>query len=137
MTQDQFELTRAFLKKYILHFADTTGMRLGYALDDRFYGVDGEGHLARFRSVLDELTVDEVNSAVRKHLKLDRIKIAIVTGDSSGLREALVSEAASPMSYESAKPAAVLEEDEKISTFVLDIDADAVRTIPVAEFLEH
>jgi len=43
LTEQQFELTRGFLKKYSLHFAETTSARLGYAVDDRFYGIDGEG----------------------------------------------------------------------------------------------
>jgi zinc protease len=45
MTEETFELTRSFLKKYILHFAETTSARLGYAVDDSFYGIDAPGHL--------------------------------------------------------------------------------------------
>ncbi|HTY36760.1 MAG TPA: pitrilysin family protein, partial [Bacteroidota bacterium] len=38
MTKNDFELTRNFLSKYVLHYAPTTMERLAYALDDRFYG---------------------------------------------------------------------------------------------------
>ncbi|MEE9570595.1 MAG: pitrilysin family protein, partial [Gammaproteobacteria bacterium] len=58
LTAEQFELTRSFLKKYLLHFAKTSDERLGYAVDDRFYGIEGDGHLARFRRLLDEITLD-------------------------------------------------------------------------------
>ena len=81
LTEQQFELTRGFLKKYSLHFAETTSARLGYAVDDRFYGIDGEGHLARFRKMMDELTLDDVNGAIKRHLQTANLKIAIVTGD--------------------------------------------------------
>src|SRR5690606_21092881 len=42
MRREDFELTRRFLAKYALHFAETTARRLGYAMDDRFYGLEGE-----------------------------------------------------------------------------------------------
>ncbi|MDZ7762923.1 MAG: hypothetical protein U5K00_00645 [Melioribacteraceae bacterium] len=48
LTKEEFELTRGFLKKYVLHFAPTTSQRLGYALDDKFYGIDGT-HLQKFK----------------------------------------------------------------------------------------
>ena len=41
MTKDDFELTRQFLYKYVLHYAPDTQTRLGYALDDKFYGIEG------------------------------------------------------------------------------------------------
>ena len=80
LTREQFELSRTFLKKYSLHFAETTFARLGYAMDDRFYGIDGDGHLARFRKMMDELTLDDVNAAIKRHLQYRNLKIAIVTG---------------------------------------------------------
>ena len=63
MTAEEFDLTRSFLKKYVLHFAKTSDDRLGYAVDDRFYGIDGDGHLARFRQLMDEITIEEVNAS--------------------------------------------------------------------------
>jgi zinc protease len=131
MTPEEFELQRGFLKKYALHFAETTSARLGYAIDDRFYGIDGEGHLARFRRLMDEITLDEVNAAIKRHLQLDNVKIAIVTGKASGLRDALVSGAPTPISYDNPKPAAVMDEDREIASFPLGIAADAVQVIPV------
>src|SRR5262249_44244059 len=86
MTAEEVEPTRAFLKKYSPHVADTTALKLGYALDDRFYGLSDEGHLARFRRLMDELTLDEVNAAIRRHLQSDNLKFAIVTGEAEKLR---------------------------------------------------
>jgi zinc protease len=137
MTAEDFELTRAFLRKYSLHFADTTSLRLGYALDDRFYGLSDEGHLARFRRMMDELTLDDVNGAIRRHLQSENVKIAIVTGEAEKVRNTLVADAPSPIVYVTPKPDAVLAEDAVIAVCPLHIAADAVTVMPVAEAFER
>ena len=136
LTEEEFELTRSFLNKYILHFAVTTSQRLGYAMDDRFYGIGGEGHLARFREVLGELTLEEVNAAIREHLQYENLKIAIVTGDAEGLREALAADAPSPIEYAQEMPEEVLAEDEEISTLPLGITEDRIYTVPVESMFQ-
>jgi zinc protease len=137
MTPEEFELTRSFLSKYALHFAPTNQDRLGYAIDDRFYGIEGEGHLARFRQRMSELTLDEVNAAIKKYLQYDNLEIAIVTGDAAAMKEALVADAASPIDYgPSQKPQEILDEDKIISNYPLKIAADKVTIVPVDEFLE-
>jgi zinc protease len=137
MTREQFELTRDFLKKYSLHFAETTQTRLGYAMDDRFFGLEQEGHLVRFRRMMDELTLDDVNAAIKRHLQYRDLKIAIVTGDAAKLREALVADAPSPMTYETPKPDAVLAEDEEIAVLPLRIPAGSVTTLAVSSAFER
>ena len=136
MSKEDFELTRSFMSKYHLHFAPTTGARLGYRIDDAFYGVDGDGHLARFAEVLPTLTHEEVNAAIRKHWQVDNLKIAIVTGDADGLRQTLESDSPTPMSYESPKPPEILEEDKIIASFPLAIAEGGVATIPVDEIFQ-
>lgn len=137
MTEEEFELTRSFLSKYSLHFADTTGARLGYAVDDRFYGIDGEGHLRRFRELMRSITRQEVNEALKKYLQVENVKIALVTGSAEALKQALVEEAASPMTYASEKSAEILEQDKEISTFPMSIAADRVRVVPVDEIFQN
>jgi zinc protease len=132
MSAEAFELTRSFLKKYVLHFADTTARRLAYAVDDRFYGLTDEGHLARFNRIIDELTLDDVNAAIRRHLQYRNLKIAIVTGEVNALAKSLADDAPSPIEYATPKPAAILEEDEEIAAHPLGIAADAVSVVPVA-----
>ncbi|HEX7080486.1 MAG TPA: pitrilysin family protein [Gammaproteobacteria bacterium] len=133
MTREEFDLTRAFLSKYVRHFAETTSRRLGYAMDDRFYGLEGEGHLERFVRTMDELTVDDVNMAVARHLRADRAKIAIVTGAADALAKALADGAPSPIRYATPKPPDVLGEDREIERHPLPIAADAIRVMPVEE----
>ncbi len=131
MTEEEFELTRSFLSKYYLHFAETTSQRPGYRLDDRFYDVDGDGHLARFGQMMESITRDEVNAAIKKHLRYDNLKIAIVTGEAEKLKAAMIADAPSPMTYASQKPDDVLIEDEEIEDYPLQVAEDAVRVVPV------
>jgi len=137
LTEAEFELTRSFLRKYVLHFAETTSARLGYAVDDRFYGIDGEGHLERFRRMMDELTLADVNAAIQRHLQYENMKIAIVTGEAERLKEAIVADAPSPMEYGSPKPQAILDEDRAISEFPLNVAAEDVFVISVDDIFQR
>lgn len=130
LTPEQFTLKRNFLKKYVLHYATTTDERLGYALDDVFYGLD-ESHLARFRRMMDELTVEDVNAAIRKHWQFGNLQIAIITQGAAAFADALTADAPSPITYTSPKPDAVLEEDKFISKFPLHIKRENIRIVPV------
>ena len=132
MTAEEFTLTRNFLKKYVLHYAPTTTARLGYALDDRFYRIQGS-HLESFRKMMDEVTLEEVNAAIQRHWQYGNMQIVIVTKDAKALKEALVSDAPSPITYPTPKPESVLSEDRQISKFPLRVRAEDVKIVPVAE----
>jgi len=137
LTPEEFELTRTFLRKYSLHFAETTAARLGYAVDDRFYGLEEEGHLARFRRMMDELTVEDVNAAIKRHWQYDNVKIAIVTGEAAQMRALLASGEPTPITYATPKPAAILEEDRIIEAWPLNLAEERMTTMPVAEAFER
>jgi zinc protease len=133
LTREQFEAQRAFLRKYSYQFATTTSERLGYAIDDRFYDI-AEGHLTRFRAMMDQLTLEEVNAAIRKHLRVDDLVIAMVTADAEGMKHALVSGAPSPIDYgEITKPDEILREDREIEQYPLQIRDEDVVIVPVAD----
>ncbi|MFI5143823.1 MAG: M16 family metallopeptidase [Thermoanaerobaculales bacterium] len=133
LSEEQFKLTRDFVAKYSLHFAETTFDRLGYAMDDRFLGVPAPGNLANFREIVPTLTRDEVNAAVRKYIKPAAMVIAIVSEDADQLAEALASDAPSPISYATSKPPEVLEEDKSIQAYPLHITKGAIRIVPVEQ----
>jgi zinc protease len=132
MTQEDFDLTRNFLSKYVLHYAPTTMERLGYALDDQFYGMN-ESHLEKFQSVLKDLTLVDVNAAIQKYWHYGYMQIAVVTKDAASLKTALVQNAPSPITYQMPKPQSVLDEDKEISTFPLGIKESNVSIVPVSE----
>ena len=137
LTKEQFEFTKKFLKGYSLHFAESVGERLGYAIDDRYFGCKDD--LATFRRMMDEITLEECNAAIRKYMKLDDAVIAIVTKDAKGLAAALAAGEPSPIQYGEGitKSPEVLAEDAEIAKYPLKISAGAIQTIPVAEMFEN
>ena len=131
LTQDQFELSRSFVSKYSLNYAVSTEDRLGYALDDRIYGLRAPGHLDNFRRIIPTLTLAEVNAAIRKHLKPERLWIAIVSEQADSLAARLASGVASPMKYATPKPAEVLAEDKIIESWPLALRREQIEVVPV------
>ena len=127
MSPEDFALTRGFLKKYVRHFAPTTDLRLGYKIDDAFYGIPD--HLQTAENMFEQLTLDDVNRAIREHLQTANLRIAIITNNAGALKQALVSDAPSPMTYETPKPPEVLEEDKAIAVYPLKILAEKVAVI--------
>ena len=132
MTEGEFNATRNFLRKYVLHLAPTTMDRLGYALDDRFYGIHGS-HLATFRRMMDELTLADVNAADQK------VPAGREPGDRRGDQGCPIAEGstggqrAQPIEYPTPKPESILAEDRQIGVFPLKIESHNVRIIPVTE----
>jgi zinc protease len=135
MTKGDFELTREFLSKYVLHYAATTMERLGYALDDRFYGIQGS-HLQKFRQMMKTVTLRDVNGAIKRHLQYGNMEIAIITKDAKGFKDALVNDAPSPITYGTPKPESVLNEDKEISVFPVKVKAENIKIVPVADLFE-
>jgi zinc protease len=136
MSEEEFLLTRGFLKNYVLHYAPTTMQRLGYALDDRFYGIQGS-HLEIFRRMMGEITREEVNAAIRKHWQYGNMQIAVVTKNAAAFRDALVADTPSPITYRTAKPESVLAEDKEIAVFPVKVKKEDVKIVPVAEVLQR
>lgn len=132
MTESEFKLTRSFLRNFVLNYAPTTMERLGYAIDDKFYAIKGS-HLERFRNMMEQVTLKEVNAAIKKYWQYHNLEIAIVTKDAESLKDALVKDAPSPITYATPKPQQVMDEDKEISTFPLGIRAEDVTIVPVAD----
>lgn len=135
MSPQEFELTRQFLKNYVLHYAPTTMMKLGYWMDDLFYGIR-DHHLEKFRKMMDELTLQDVNAAIKKHLQYKNMKVVFVTSEAAKLKEMLVNNTPSPISYRNPKPKKVLEEDKEIARYPLQVKPENIRIIPVEKVFE-
>ncbi len=133
MTNAEFEETRSFLLNYSKLWVQTLSRRLGYVIDGEFYG--RKDLVTELAERLPKLTVDQVNAAVRKHLKPEGMKVAIVARDATRLRERLISGKPTPISYDTqGTPEDVLAEDKQIAVFPLkDV---SVRIIPVEQMFE-
>ncbi|MFD2514386.1 M16 family metallopeptidase [Pontibacter locisalis] len=125
MTQEEFELTRKFLRSYIKLYIQTQEKQLGYLMDSRFYG--RKDYIQELDRLLANLTVEDVNNAVKKYWQTDNMFITIVTDDSEAepLKQALLNNTPSPMSYSNlvreGLPQEVIAEDNQIANYELNV----------------
>ena len=131
MTQTDFENTRNYLMKNAYVMTQTQDQQLGYALDSKWYGTPE--FTSYMRDALGRLTVADVNAAIRRHLSATDLSVVMITKDAEGLKNALVSDAFSPMKYDGEKPAELLAEDKVIGARKLGVQAANVRITPVEE----
>jgi zinc protease len=132
LTKEQFEFTKHFLQRYTLHFAEDTSAKLAYAIDDRFFAVDG--HLAKFKKMLNELTLNDVNAAIKKYVQTDNMTIAMVSADAAAMKAALASDKPSPIDYGQKKQTdAILAEDKEIEGWPLKLPESNITIVPVKE----
>ena len=134
MSKEAFESTREFLSKYVNVLTATQDAQLGYALDGRYY------HLADFptymREQLAKLTLDDVNRAIRQYLKSDAMRVAIVTKDATGLRDAILANRLSPITYNAPKPKEVTDEDKVIGAYKINVKPGDVTIVPVEKVFQ-
>jgi zinc protease len=134
MSKETFEATREFLSKYVNILTQTQDSQLGYALDSRYYGIgDFNVHM---HEQLSKLTLQDVNDAIRRHLKSDRMRIVMVTKDAEALRDAIINNKPSPITYNAPKEKEVMDEDKIIEVYKIDVKPEAVRIVPVAQVFE-
>ncbi len=129
LSKEAFETTREFLTKYNNILTQTQDAQLGYALDSRYYNIPD--YVSYMRVQLARLTLEDVNNAIRKHLKSDAMRIVIITKDAEALREAIVSNRPSPITYNSPKPKEITDEDKLIENYKVDVKAEDVVIVPV------
>ncbi|MDQ3652763.1 MAG: insulinase family protein [Acidobacteriota bacterium] len=134
MSKETFEATREFLGKYSNILTQTQGAQLGYALDSRYYGItDYNSYL---REQLTKLTLEDVNRAIREHLKSDRMRIVMITKDAPSLRNALLANEPSPITYNSPKPKEITDEDKVIQSYKIDLKPEAVTVVSVERIFQ-
>jgi zinc protease len=135
MTKEDFEKTRNFLLNFNVNLAQSNSDQLGYALDDRFYGLD-QPYLEKIKSKLSAMKLEDVNAAIKKYLNTSNMIITVVTQDAQSFKDALSQNKPSPITYESPKPPSVLEEDKEIINYQINIPPENIRVIPVDQLFE-
>jgi zinc protease len=131
LTRRAFEETRDYLMKNVYVMTSRQDQQLGYALDSRWYGI-GE-YTGYMREQLQKLTLDDVNAAIKRHLSARNLSVLIIAKDAEGLKQALVTDAFSPIKYDGEKPKALLDEDRVIGALKLDIAPARVKVTPIAD----
>lgn len=134
LSQEAFERTRSFLSKYVNILTKTKSAELGYAIDSAVYGIPD--YNSYIKAALAKLTRDDVNRAIRKHLRSRDLDIVGVAQDCADLAKKLASADPAPMTYNSPKPDAILQEDKVVERFNLGLKPDNVTVIPVDKVFE-
>jgi zinc protease len=134
MSKEEFEATRQFLTKYNNILTQTQDAQLGYALDSRYYNLPD--YVSYMREQLAKLTLEDVNRAIRTYLKSEGMRIVIVTKDAEGLRDAIISNRPSPITYNSPKTKEITDEDKVIEKYPVNVKAEDVVIVPVEKVFQ-
>ena len=141
-TAQEVEKGKGFLDGYILLFDQTDARKLGYALDDAFYGVSN--FLGTWRASLRNVTVEQVNAAWRKWVDPSKLEIVMAGKDMASVRKIILSGEPTPIQYQRDatgktpdKPAEQLAVDKAMASFPLGARGDAdVVMVPVDQLFE-
>jgi zinc protease len=141
-TEQEVANTKGFLDGYLLLFDQTDARRLGFALDDAFYGMNG--FLGTWRAQLRSVTAEQVNAAWRKRVDPSKLEIVMVGPGMAEVKKTILEGAASPMHYQkdaqgnvAEKPKALTDVDAVIEKLPLGARTDAdVVVVPVEKLFE-
>jgi zinc protease len=125
ISEEDFEATRAFLQSYIKLYIKSPDQQLGYLMDSKMYG--RKNYIEELGGLLSKVTLDEVNSAIKKYMQFDNMKVTIVTdvSEAEPLAKSLKENSISPMSYSNIVKAGlsedILKEDSATENFNLNV----------------
>jgi zinc protease len=132
--QEAFEQTRDFLAKHVNVLMRTERARLGYGIDDVWYGAGSFDY--RLHKALTQMTRDDVNTAIKRYLRADRLVIAAVSDNAESLKQQLASDDPSPIHYNSPKADAVLEIDRIAEKWPLNLGQEDIKIVPVDQVFQ-
>ena len=131
MTPAQVQESKEFLRNYVGTWATTITRRLGYAVDDAFYGISKAGFLQSLKAAIDKTTPEQVNAAIKKHLQDEDLYLVIITKDAAGLKQKLLSAQPTSITYAGDRPAALLAEDKLISAWPIKVREADITILPI------
>lgn len=98
LTQEEFDQVRSYLQSGVPLLAQDPGRRLAYALDAVATGTPD--YLELVPAGVEDLALEDVNAALKTHLRPADLRIVAVTGDPAALVRRLVGEEDTPIVYE-------------------------------------
>ena len=131
MTPAAVAASKQFLRDYVGTWGATLERRLGYAVDDAFYGLPAPGFLASLRPAIERVTPEQVRAAVRKHLRADGMYLVVVTADAERLKQKLVTGEPSSMTYATPPGPGLVAEDRVVGALPLGVREDDVTILPI------
>ncbi|HEY0871967.1 MAG TPA: pitrilysin family protein [Vicinamibacterales bacterium] len=136
MTPEAVAGSKEFLRNYVGTWGATISRRLAYAIDDAFYGIGAPGFLKSLQPAVDRVTPEQVNAAIKKHLQDDNFYLVIITADAAGMKQKLLSGAATPITYAGRRPAELLAEDKIIASFPIPVKESDITILPIDKVLQ-
>jgi len=133
--KERFEIARTYLLNYTKLYAQTLSEILGWKMDSKYYGY--KDFLAEVQRRLPRITHEDVNRAIKKYLNFDNLYIALITDDAESLKNDIIANAPSPITYANPNmPEKILEEDKIIQVFPLDFKPEKVTVAPATDFFQ-
>ncbi len=132
--QEDFDRTKEFLSKFVNVLTKTKRAELAYAIDSLYYGIPN--YNTYIKGALAKLTREQVNAAIRKHLRVDRMQIVAVSANAQDLKRQIVGTGPSTIEYNSPKPADVLAEDKIVGAFDIGLRPEDVEIVAVDKVFE-
>ena len=129
ISQEDFDRTQGVPSKYVNVLTKTKSAELGYAIDSLYYGIPD--YNSYIKNAIAKLTGEQVNAAIRKHLRADRIQIVAVSANAEQLKQQLVGSGPTPIQYNSEKPAEILAEDKIVEKFDFGLRPQDIEIVPV------
>ncbi|HUP46514.1 MAG TPA: pitrilysin family protein [Thermoanaerobaculia bacterium] len=79
LTAEQLAASKNKARVLYLNLAETVPRLVSARVDDAFYGLEGNGFLDAYLRNVDAVTLEQVNAAIRRHLRPDNVKYVVVT----------------------------------------------------------
>ena len=136
MTADAVAASKEFLRNYVSTWGTTISRRLGYAVDDAFYGIGKPGYLQSLRPMIDKVTAEQVNAAIKRHLQDENMYIVVITSDAQAFKKKLLAGEATTITYAGERSADLLAEDKIISALPLKLKDGDITILPIEKVFE-
>lgn len=134
ITEADFAATRNFLALNVNLLMKTKSAELGYLIDSKVYRIPE--YTSYLQNALKKLKYEDVQKAIRKHLRKDRLQIVAISDDAENLKKQLFSDAPSPMKYNSPKPDAITAEDKIIAAKKFGWKPEQITIVPVEQIFQ-
>ena len=128
--------TKEFLRNYVATWGTTISRRLGYAIDDQFYGLTRPGFLQSVRGAIDKATPQQVNAAIEKHLQDENLYLVVITADAEAFKKKLLSGEPTGITYAGQRSADLLAQDKIIAALKLNVKESDVTVVPIDKIFE-
>lgn len=116
LEQEEFEVIRTHLTKRKKLWAKDPGRRLGYAVEAEALGVPNI--LEDLDEQLQELTVEQVNAALKAHIHPEQFQVVVVSGDGAKFATTILKTYETPMVYKTSAPnSEQADEDKAYATY--------------------